>query len=118
MQWYAKVFANYAVFTGRARRTEYWMFFLINFIISMVLFLIDYKFGLHSILRDIYGVIVFLPALAVGARRLHDIGSSGWWQLIGLIPFFGEVILIVFFCKDSEKGENKYGPNPKLDEVA
>ena len=54
------------------------------------------------------------PAFAVGARRLHDTDRSGWWQLIGLIPLVGAIILIVFFCQDSKPGDNQYGPNPKL----
>ena len=113
MEWYLKVLKNYAVFSGRARRTEYWMFFLFNAIITIILSILQRIADIDNILTGIYGLLTILPSLAVGARRLHDSGKSGWWLLIGLIPFIGTIILLIFFCLDSEEGENRFGANPK-----
>ncbi|PFH87094.1 DUF805 domain-containing protein [Bacillus sp. AFS088145] len=114
MEWYLKVLKNYVVFSGRARRTEYWMFFLFNAIITIILSILQSIADIDNVLTGIYGLLTILPSLAVGARRLHDSGKSGWWLLIGLIPFIGTIILIIFFCLDSEEGDNRFGENPKL----
>jgi uncharacterized membrane protein YhaH (DUF805 family) len=108
MKWFIKCFKQYADFKGRARRKEYWMFTLINGIIGFVMGLL----GL-TILSWIYSVAVFIPSLAVGVRRLHDIGKSGWWILLFLIPVVGWIWLIVLSIQDSLPGENQWGPNPK-----
>ncbi|WP_088042794.1 DUF805 domain-containing protein [Bacillus sp. EAC] len=113
MEWYLKALKNYVGFSGRARRQEYWMFFLFNFIITIVLSILESFLGLNGVLTIIYGLFTLLPSLAVGVRRLHDSGKTGWWILIGLIPFIGTIILIIFFCLDSEEYDNQYGPNPK-----
>ncbi|WP_088013292.1 DUF805 domain-containing protein [Gottfriedia acidiceleris] len=113
MEWYLKVLKNYAVFNGRARRTEYWMFFLFNAIITIILSFLQSLADIDKILTGIYGLLTILPNLAVGARRLHDSGKSAWWLLIGIIPFIGTIILIIFFCLDSEEGDNRFGANPK-----
>ncbi len=121
MHWYIKVIKQYVNFSGRARRAEYWYFVLFNFLISLglgfILGFVDALLGNNSsginILSLIYSLVVFLPALSVSIRRLHDTGRSGWWLLIGLIPLIGTIVLIVFFAQDSEPGENKYGKNPK-----
>lgn len=112
MQWYLKVLRQYADFTGRARRMEYWMFTLVNIIITLVLVLLDYGLG-TGFLNTIYSLAVFVPSIAVGARRLHDIGRSGWWQLLYLIPLIGAIILIVWFATDGKPEPNQWGPNPK-----
>lgn len=113
MNWYLAVLKNYAGFSGRARRTEYWMFFLINFIIVVVLDVIGVAIKLSTILGGVYSLLVLIPALAVGVRRLHDTGRSGWWLLISLIPVVGTIILIVFLATDGQPGDNQYGSNPK-----
>jgi uncharacterized membrane protein YhaH (DUF805 family) len=119
MEWYLKVLRQYADFAGRARRKEYWMFTLVNGIISIVLAIVDGVLNLNSGLLDIgllnglYSLAVLLPSLGVGARRLHDTGRSGWWLLIGLIPLIGWIVLIVFFTIDGERQPNAYGPDPK-----
>jgi uncharacterized membrane protein YhaH (DUF805 family) len=113
MNWYLEVLKKYAVFTGRAHRTEYWMFFLFNIIIGIVLGIIEGIFGGPGILGALYGLAVLVPGIAVGVRRLHDTNRTGWWLLIGLIPIIGIIVLIVFFVQDSQPGENQYGPNPK-----
>ena len=120
MNWYIKVLNNYAVFSGRARRKEYWMFFLFNFIFGLVASLIDLGIGLLTftvfgvgLLTILYGLAVLVPGLAVAVRRLHDVGKSGWYYLIVLIPIAGAIWFLVLTCTDSQAGDNKYGPNPK-----
>ena len=88
------------------------MFFLFNVIAIVVLGAIDAMIGL-GLLGFLYAVAVFIPRLAVTVRRLHDSGRTGWWALIGLVPFIGFVILLIFMVLDSEPGDNAYGPNPK-----
>ena len=115
---YAKgcVVDKYADFNGRARRAEYWSFALCTGVISGVLNIlarIPKVGGLFSVLATIFSLAVLVPGLAVAWRRLHDIGKKGSWYLIGLIPFVGWIILIVWFCQDSQPGENEFGPNPK-----
>jgi uncharacterized membrane protein YhaH (DUF805 family) len=107
------VLKNYAGFAGRARRTEYWMFFLINLIIVVVLDVIGMIIKLGTYLGLIYSLAVLIPALAVAVRRLHDTGRSGWWVLISLIPLVGTIILIVFLATEGQSGNNQYGPDPK-----
>ena len=112
MNYYFDVLKKYAIFNGRARRKEYWMFFLFNLIISIVLFLISLVIK-TEILSYIYMLAVLMPGIALGARRLHDTNRSGWWLLISFVPVVGLIVLIIFFVQDSTPGENKYGPNPK-----
>ena len=110
---------KYADFHGRARRSEYWFFILFTAIVGAVAGILDALFGTRSEMYSgtgpIQGVLqlaLLIPTLAVGARRLHDTGRSGWWLLIGLIPLIGWIVLIVFFVQDSHP-DNQYGPNPK-----
>ena len=118
MNWYIEVMKKYAVFSGRARRREYWMFVLFNIIIALVLSIIE---GIadagsennRSVLATLYGLAVLLPSLAVSVRRLHDTGRSAWWMLIGLIPIIGTIVLLIFIIQDSQLMDNQYGPNPK-----
>ena len=111
--WYLKcIKQHYADFEGRARRTEYWMFFLVNFLISLVLTIIGRIIHV-PIIGTLYGLAVLVPHLAVGARRLHDTGKSAWLLLIGLIPILGWIGLIVLFAIAGDQGSNQYGPDPK-----
>jgi uncharacterized membrane protein YhaH (DUF805 family) len=112
MKWYLAVLKKYAVFSGRARRSEYWFFFLFNFLIALVLGLIDEAVG-FSLFSLIYGLAVFVPGIAVSVRRLHDTGRSGWWLLLLLIPIVGPIVILIFMVLDSQPGDNLYGPNPK-----
>lgn len=100
---------KYAKFDGRASRSEFWWFALFSFVASLVLGLIDSVLGV-ALLQNIFGLAVLIPSLAVAARRLHDIGKSGWWQLIGL-TVIGILLLIYWYVQPSE-GENQYGPSP------
>ena len=113
MEWYFAVLRNYAQFSGRARRMEFWMFVLINFAIGIVLGFIESLLGIPSVLSGLYGLAVLIPGIAVTIRRLHDTGRSGILWLIGLIPIIGWIILIIFLAEDSKPGDNQYGPNPK-----
>lgn len=113
MEWYLAVLKNYAGFSGRARRTEYWMFLLFNMIIALVLGVVDGLFGSPGVLGTIYSLAVFIPSIAVSMRRLHDTGRSGWWMLIGFVPLIGAIVLLIFFAQDSMQGDNQYGPSPK-----
>ncbi|MET9087162.1 DUF805 domain-containing protein [Streptomyces sp. NPDC004237] len=112
MNWYVDVLKKYAVFSGRARRQEYWMFFLFNVIISIVLAIVGRVIGFAA-LGAIYSLAVFLPGLGVAVRRLHDIGRSGWAILIALIPLIGTIILIVWLASEGKPEQNQYGTNPK-----
>ena len=109
------VFSQYAKFSGRARRSEYWYFVLFEFIVGVVIGVLALIVGetVASAIEGIWGLAIFIPTLAVTWRRLHDIGKSGVWFFIGLIPLVGEIILLIWLCKDSEPGDNRFGSNPK-----
>lgn len=119
MNWYVQVLKKYAVFSGRARRSEYWYFVLFNIIISVILAVIGMaisgqdQFGGANLLYLLYSLAVLIPSLAVLVRRLHDTSRSGWWVFIGLIPLIGAIVLLVFLVQDSTPGANEYGENPK-----
>ena len=143
MKWYIKCIRQYADFKGRARREEYWMFTLFNFLIAMVLLLIPLflvGFSTVSTALDggysdnsernafilalvpviLYGLFILSPNLAVTVRRFHDTGKSGWLYFViwiaSQIPYIGfiaSIYSIVVCCTDSQYGENKWGPNPK-----
>ncbi|AXQ16486.1 MULTISPECIES: DUF805 domain-containing protein [Shewanella] len=112
MEHFIGAIKKYADFTGRARRTEYWMFTLFYIIFSLVVSAIDYALG-TTVLGLIYSLGLLLPSIAVAARRLHDTDRSGWWQLLAFIPIIGWIVLLVFYCQDSEVGDNRFGSNPK-----
>ena len=118
MSWYVAVLKKFAEFRGRARRKEYWMFTLFNSLFVSAIVIAELALGLASEsgfgpLSTLYVLIVLIPGLAVGVRRLHDTGRSGWWLLIGAIPLIGGLILLIFTVQDSQDGDNEYGPNPK-----
>ena len=116
MEWYIGVIKKYAVFSGRARRKEFWMFFLFNFIISAVLGALSKISGVGiviQILSAVYSLALLVPGIAVCVRRLHDTNRSGLLVLLGLIPLVGAIILIVFAAQEGTPGDNQYGPNPK-----
>lgn len=113
MNWYLEVLKKYAVFTGRARRKEYWMFVLFNIIIVLVLGFIESLVGGPGVIGALYSLAVLIPSIAVAVRRLHDTDRTGWWILLLLIPFIGAIVLFVFMVLDGTPGQNKYGPNPK-----
>ena len=107
---------RYTVFSGRARRPEYWWFALFTWLATLVAGALDrLLFGPDmGLIGVVVGLGLILPALAVGARRLHDIGKSGWWLLVGLIPLLGTLLLIYWFVQPSMQEPNAYGPEPKV----
>ncbi len=116
MQEFIRAFYLFAEFNGRDTRQQFWMFALVYFIINILLTIIDsIIFGMSNIpiLSSIFQLATIVPYIAITARRLHDIGKSGWWQLIGLIPVIGWIILIIWLATDSEPRENRFGYNPK-----
>jgi len=116
MNWYLKAFKQYADFSGRATRSEYWYFILFYSILVIIASFVDTLLSGQDNTFPVVTMIVILvhimPSLAVSVRRLHDIGKSGWWYLISLIPVIGPIILIIFAVLDSDQ-DNQYGPNPK-----
>ena len=110
----SSVLSKYATFEGRARRREYWYWYLAVLLVELVVGIIwSVSDNLGPWIALIFGLAVILPSIAVGVRRLHDTGRTGWWILIALIPF-GGLVLLVFFLLDGTRGDNKYGPSPKL----
>jgi uncharacterized membrane protein YhaH (DUF805 family) len=119
MEWYLKVMRQYADFSGRARRKEYWMFLLFNIIFAIVALVLDNVLGLNfsegsgGPFYIIYALVAFIPGLAVTVRRLHDVGKSGWMFFIVLIPLIGSIWLLVLMCSEGDSSSNTYGTNPK-----
>lgn len=111
--WKKVVLQNYANFEGRARRREFWLYVAANAIISIVLNVLGQVSSLFSIVALLYGLAVIVPGIAVGVRRLHDIGKPGILLLVGLIPCVGFILLIVWAAQDSQRGSNQYGPSEK-----
>jgi uncharacterized membrane protein YhaH (DUF805 family) len=105
------VLSQYANFSGRARRSEYWWFVLFYVIVYVVAAVLDQMLG-TPVLAIVVTLGLLLPSIAVGARRLHDTDRSGWWQLLNIIPF-GGIVVLVFECLDSQPGTNRFGPSPK-----
>ena len=115
MEWYLGVLKQYAVFDGRARRKEFWMFALFNFVISAALGLVGRIVGLEGALQGLYALGVLIPALAVSVRRLHDTGRNGWMLLIALVPLVGWLIVLYFLAQPGATATNSYGPDPKAE---
>jgi len=119
MNYYLKVLQNYATFSGRARRSEYWYFLLFNIIFAVVAMILDNVLGIamdgvgYGPIYGLYVLALLIPQLAVVVRRLHDVGKSGWMFLIAFIPLIGAIWLLVLFCTDSQQRTNKWGENPK-----
>ncbi|MFA9188481.1 DUF805 domain-containing protein [Flavobacterium sp. FBOR7N2.3] len=106
-EWYKKVvFENYANFNGRARRSEFWYFALVNTIINIIFNLIMLEFPYFSFVQLAYSLAMFIPSLAVGVRRMHDVGKSGWYYII---PIYN----LILACTDGDYGTNEYGEDPK-----
>ncbi len=113
MNEYVKVMKSWKDFSGRARRREYWMFVLFNVIFGIVANIIDGIIGTNGLIGGLYSLVVLVPALAVSVRRLHDVGKSGWWILICLVPVIGALYFLYLTILEGQQGTNEYGPNPK-----
>lgn len=116
MKYYIEAFKRFADFNGRIRRKAYWMFFLFNLIFSIIASGVDYATG-TAFIGTIYSLVLLIPSLSAAARRLHDTGRSGWWQLLHLIPVLGTIIVLILCAMDSQEGENDYGSNPKENDL-
>lgn len=118
MDWYLGVFRKYARFSGRARRREYWTFFLFNLLIAIALGALDAVIGTGGasgigLLGGLYALAALVPGIAVAVRRLHDTHRSGWWLLIAFVPIVGAIVLLVFLATAGDAGSNAYGEDPK-----
>lgn len=116
--WYFEALKKYAVFNGRARRKEYWMFTLFFIIFIFAAAIVDVVLGTTTedgagILVTVYILAMIIPNISVSVRRLHDLGKSGWLYLINLIPFIGAIFFLVLMCTDGIRGNNNFGPDPK-----
>jgi uncharacterized membrane protein YhaH (DUF805 family) len=116
MEWYISVLQQYAVFEGRASRTEYWMFSLFNLLIAIALGFLESIIGTGGAIYGLYALLILIPSIAVTVRRLHDTSRSGWWLLIAFLPLIGTIILLVLLVLDSATENNNYGANPKQGE--
>ena len=120
---YKAMWKNYAKFSGRARRSEYWWVILAQTLISTAFSLINMVAGdsalgaVANVVISVYGLAKLIPMISLAVRRLHDIEKSGWWYLLNCIPCIGSIILIVFFCKEGTAGSNRYGDDPKVPNV-
>lgn len=112
MNWYVKVMKNYFNVEGRARRTEYWMYFLVYLGIIIVASILDAVVGM-GLIGGLVALAHLIPSITVGVRRLHDIGRSGWFLLVGLIPLIGWIILLYWAVKEGDPQDNAYGSDPK-----
>ena len=124
MEWMILPLKRYADFSGRSRRKEYWMFFLLNLIVAVVLNILlggamlsggeDGAIGgVGALLIVVYALATFIPGLAVTVRRFHDQDKSGWMVLLALIPLVGGLIMLVFMCLEGTRGPNRFGNDPK-----
>lgn len=132
MNWMFLPYRRYAEFSGRSRRMEYWMFVLFNMLVSSAIAIVfgqnqatqttqvGFQIGFSTnltgtggILQNLFGLVSFIPGLAVYIRRLHDSDRSGWWTLLVFLPLFGWIALLVFACLDGTRGPNRFGEDPK-----
>ncbi|MDE2405222.1 MAG: DUF805 domain-containing protein [Sphingomonadales bacterium] len=129
MEWMLLPYRRYAEFSGRSRRMEFWMWALFCFLVGLAIDLVFgrpvYSYGATAfsfsstlgttggMLHGLFNLVNFIPGLAVSVRRLHDIDRSGWWLLLWLVPILGWIVLLVFFCLDSNSGPNRFGADPK-----
>jgi uncharacterized membrane protein YhaH (DUF805 family) len=129
MSWFILAWQRAADFSGRSRRKEYWYFQLFNSLIFFALAILSASFdwlffgegskgGVLLFVIILYGIISFVPSLAITIRRLHDVGKSGWWYCIGFVPIVGSIILLVLTILDSEPFANQWGLDPKVAERA
>lgn len=114
MNEYLSVLKNYAKFDGRARRREYWMFFLVNMAVYFVLNILATQVSPYiGFVALAYMLGILVPSIAVAIRRMHDIGKSGWWVLIALVPLIGGIWFLVLAVTAGQSGSNAYGADPK-----
>jgi uncharacterized membrane protein YhaH (DUF805 family) len=105
-------FDHYAKFDGRASRPAFWWWFLFGILVGIGASIIDAIIGSFGVVSGLAALALLLPNLSVAIRRLHDTDHTGWWVLIGLIPIIGFIVLLIFYLRESDPGENRYGPPP------
>ncbi|WP_413228182.1 DUF805 domain-containing protein [Acinetobacter baretiae] len=108
IDWTKKCFQNYTNFRGRARRKEFWLFYLTIMIVSICTQTIDAKVDSNGLFNILWNIMTLIPLLSAGARRLHDTGRSGWWQLL-ILTFIGIIPLIIFLASETKPENNKWG---------
>lgn len=113
LDWFVKCLKNYANFSGRARRKEYWFFTLVQFIILVITQIIDAILSTDFVFYAIAALALFIPSLAAAVRRLHDTDRSGWWLLIALIPLIGTILLIIWLATETKPENNQWGQPAK-----
>jgi len=129
MNWMLLPYRRYFEFSGRSRRKEYWMFTLFGILVNVALTIVFGRTtytamgwyagvntqlnGVGDALSGLFGLINFIPGIAVMVRRLHDIDRTGWWALLIFVPILGWFALLVFMCLDGTRGPNSYGSDPK-----
>ncbi len=118
INWYLKVVRdNYANFSGRARRAEFWNFIICNIVITLLLSLLIFILDDTGITMYIaYALVTFLPLVAATVRRLHDTNKSGLYILVGFIPVVGGIWLLILLATNGDYGPNNYGPDPKIED--
>ena len=114
MNWYLQVFKKYFCFSGRARRKEYWMFYLINFFVTIGFAIFDVFLNTGGSLCFIYVLISIIPTIGLSFRRLHDTDRSAWWLLLYLLPLIGLIVIFIFNCLPGTVGINRFGSDPKM----
>lgn len=124
MHYFTDALKQYATFTGRATRKEFWMFVLMSIIAQILVSFVSWilialtRLDVFAYLTPLFVLAIFLPSIAIGARRLHDTSRTGWWLLISFIPVIGSIWLLVLLCLESTPGANEYGANRNGVEVA
>lgn len=119
MNYYIECWKKYFVFSGRARRAEYWYFVLFNMLVSLGLVIVDAATGTldengNGLLSGIYYLAVLIPSLSVAVRRLHDVGRTGWWMLLVFLPVIGVLVILFWLVQPGSLEENEFGVNPIL----
>ena len=112
MDFFIDAYRQYANFTGRATRQQYWMFYLLYMVAYILLFFIDVTIRTGGLLSGLFALASFIPFIAIAARRLHDTDRTGWWQLLLFIPIIGAIVLLFFLVSKGSEGENRFGSNP------
>ena len=119
MGWFVAPLKRYAVFRGRSRRKEYWLFALFCLVVLLILSAADRATGTFDastgvgLLTGVFYLVILVPTIAVSVRRLHDTDRTGWWALLSFVPVIGTIVLLVFAVLPGTRGSNRFGPDPR-----
>lgn len=111
IDWFVKCLKNYANFTGRARRKEFWFFTLVYMIITTITIVLDLALKTYGVITGVFILAMIVPSISVAVRRLHDINKSGWYYLIQMIPMVGPILVLIWFATETKQESNQWG-NP------